>query len=362
MSGNATVPNIPDDAGSSTATPTGTASPPAGPSLEPDEVARKLKLLQELVEEQSRLVAKAHALAETAHAERSRTEQELEKTSQLLASVEAERALGEQARDALESILPRVQAARDRAEEGRRAAEQERQQAEAQAHQASAARQRVEADKRHTEQVVEAIQGLTGKNPLQVQLVGARKKGPDWSLIWSAVSSLAAVIACVFSFWATQEAANSVHETRQATRASVLLQLLSEYASQEMLESMKRMREFREASGGASTFRERYVALLNGQPAQDERFTLSHLNNDRRRVKGFFQKLKALAEEGIIDKRLLRIRWDRSTVIYLQDVLIPLEQANTSWMFEKGHIDETSRKRGEEFLWKREEFFRKELE
>ena len=348
MSGNANV--------------TGTANPSSGSVPEPEEVAKRLKLLQELVVEQSRLVAEAHDLAEKAQVERSRTEQELEKAARLRDSVEAERRRGEHEREALERILPQAQAARNRAEEWRLAAEQDWKRAEDLAQQAHVARQGVDSDKSHAQQAVLAIRDLTSRGPLHVELVAPRRRSFDMALLCSVISSLAAVAACWLSHLATQEAANSVHETRQATKATVLLQLLTEYASQEMLDSMRRLRDFREAAGGASTMRQRYFDLLEGKATSDDRFQLRELNNDRRRVKGFFEKLKALAEAGIIDSTLLKIRWDRSTVIYLHDVLIPMELANTDWLFEKGHIDETAKDRGHRFLAELEDFFRKALE
>lgn len=363
MSGNVNVPGPVGDAGSSTPAPTGAPNLSSGSTPEPEEVAKKLKLLQELVVEQSRLVAEAHELAEKAQEERSRTEQELEKTVRLRDSVEAERRRGEHERETLELILPRAQSARVSVEECRRAAEQDRQLAEDLARQARVARQSVDSDKSHAQQAVLAIKALTSRGPLHVELVASGKRSSDvLSLLCTVISSLAAVAACLFSYWATQEAANSVHETRQATKATVLLQLLTEYSSQDMLDSMKRLRDFREAADGASTMRQRYFDLLDGKAASDDRFPLRELNNDRRRVKGFFEKLKALAEAGIIDSTLLKIRWDRSTVIYLHDVLIPMELANTDWLFNKGHIDETAKDRGHRFLRELEDFFLRTLE
>ncbi|MFP2924325.1 hypothetical protein ACLESO_03730 [Pyxidicoccus sp. 3LG] len=362
MSANVNVPGSPGGAESSAPRPLDAVGPLPGAAQDVEEAEKRLKLLQDLVEQQSRLAAAARDFAEKALAERSRAEQELEKTAQLGKSAEAERIRGERERDALALILHEAQAARGKAEDWRLAAEQARRQAEAQANEANIARQRIEADKGLAEQAVQAIRALTTAQPLKVEVAESRKPPFNWSLFWSAVSSLAAVVACLFSFWATQEAAKSVYETRQATRASVLLQLLSEFASQEMLESMRRLREFREADGGASTLKERYIVLLEGKSATQGKFTLSDINNDRRRVKGFFEKLKALAEAGIIDSKMLKIRWDRSTVIYLRDVLIPFEKANVDWLFSKGHIDEEAKRRGDRFLQGLEDFFRTELE
>lgn len=271
------------------------------PGVDLEAAAKKLARLQALVQEQERLAAAVQELAERAQAERCRTEQELEKTAQLRASVEQERQRGEHERAVLERVF-------------------------------------------------------------RGQLEHSGRGRFNWALFWTALSSLAAVVACLFSFWATREAANSVHETRQATRATVLLQLLSEHSSQEMLESMKRLREFRDAAGGASTLRQRYWDLQDRKPNPDnDGFALEQINNDRRRVKDFFRKLKGLAEDGIIDQTLVKEWWHRSTLLYLQDVLVPIEKANVAWMFERGRIDEPSKVEGNRLIEAVEAFFRAEL-
>src|SRR5579863_7461779 len=76
---------------------------------------------------------------------------------------------------------------------------------------------------------------------LQRRPVG-RLKGFDWTI----AASMAACIAALFSGWAAWETRNGAHETARATRAAVWLQLLTEYASPEMLASMKGLRTWQQ--------------------------------------------------------------------------------------------------------------------
>ncbi len=63
------------------------------------------------------------------------------------------------------------------------------------------------------------------------------------------VGLVAAVTASVAAWWSALESRHAAEETRRGTKASVLLQLLDDYGSGEMLGAMIALRSFRTAHG-----------------------------------------------------------------------------------------------------------------
>jgi hypothetical protein len=159
---------------------------------------------------------------------------------------------------------------------------------------------------------------------------------------WTAVSAIAAVLATLLAAWATMETRRGVAETAKATRAGVLLQVLTEYAEPEMLNSMKALREWREDD--PQNFAEKFQrVLIKREKNGEEAAVVQKLDEDRRRVGSFFNKLRVLADGGIIDERFVSATWSSGTYTYIMQVLLPLERAKTEALFALGSISQEDR-------------------
>lgn len=138
------------------------------------------------------------------------------------------------------------------------------------------------------------------------------------------------------------ETRRGVAETAKATRAGVLLQVLTEYAEPEMLNSMKALREWREDD--PQNFAEKFQhALIKREKSGEEAAIVQKLDEDRRRVGSFFNKLRVLADGGIIDERFVSATWSSGTYTYIMEVLLPLERAKTEALFALGSISQEDR-------------------
>jgi hypothetical protein len=160
--------------------------------------------------------------------------------------------------------------------------------------------------------------------------------------IWTAASAIAAVVATFLAAWAAWETHRGAAETAKATRASVWLQLLTEYAQPEMLNSMKALREWRDSDRECfdSNFRS---LLLSSETTPAQLETTRALDEYRRRVASFFNKLRVLAEGGVIDEKFVSATWSTGTYTYIRDVLMPLERAKSDALLQAGGISADDR-------------------
>lgn len=146
---------------------------------------------------------------------------------------------------------------------------------------------------------------------------------------------MAACIAALFSGWAAWETRNGAHETARATRAAVWLQLLTEYASPEMLASMKGLRTWQQKN--PKSFATDFEKLLTkGNKTAKETELEKQLDQDRRRVSQFFGKILVLSQLGVISTREIGYGWDEGTYSFLAEVWFPMEFAKSRAMIASG--------------------------
>lgn len=172
------------------------------------------------------------------------------------------------------------------------------------------------------------------------------------------MSTISAVLATLLAAWAAMETRRGVAETGKATRAGVLLQVLTEYAEPEMLNSMKALREWREED--RQNFADKFLRLLTKRDKSAEEAALSQkLDEDRRRVGSFFNKLRVLADGGIIDERFVSATWSSGTYTYIVEVLLPMERAKAESLFALGTITQEDKKVSEKIEERMASFYRR---
>ncbi len=113
--------------------------------------------------------------------------------------------------------------------------------------------------------------------------------------------------------------------------------MLTEYAAPEMLSAMKELRNWQKAhpKNFASKFE---TLLLHNTNTGDPTILVNKLDNDRRKVSQFFNKLRVLSDLGVLNKQDIGATWDSGTYTFLADVLFPLEQAKSDALFENKSI------------------------
>ena len=170
----------------------------------------------------------------------------------------------------------------------------------------------------------------------------------DPTLFWTALSSVAALLAASFAGWAAWETRKGALEAGRATRATLWLQLLSEYSQSEMLESMSALRDWQRQN--PADFADKCQALLVKSDKTDaEKQTVRALDGHRRRVSSFFEKVWVLTEGGILDEEFVRATWGRGgTYTYMNDVLFPMERAKASALVKTGSLTADDIRRGAE--------------
>jgi hypothetical protein len=156
------------------------------------------------------------------------------------------------------------------------------------------------------------------------------------------MSTLAACFATVFAGWAAWETHQSVAETAKATRASVGMQAIAEYAAPEMLVSMVYLRTWQQQH--PTDFAAQLMKMwLNKQRTASEEIAVRELDAHRRRVAKFYYNLCALAESGIIDEEFLSTAWYSGNYTFVADVLVPLQRAKDDALLKEGSITEDDR-------------------
>jgi len=109
--------------------------------------------------------------------------------------------------------------------------------------------------------------------------------------------------------------------------------MLTEYAEPEMLNAMKELRKWRERD--PANFANRFRALLLTAEENDE---TKNLDEHRRRVYSFFNKLRVLVDGGVIDEQFVSATWGSGTHTYVAQVLIPLERAKADALLKVGAL------------------------
>ena len=156
---------------------------------------------------------------------------------------------------------------------------------------------------------------------------------------WVVISIIVSVVATSFAGWAALETRRSALETAKATRATVWMQMLNEYAEPEMLNSMKALREWRNQD--TALFAKKFqLLLLKTDKTPEEINIIKELDAHRRRVASFFNKLKVLTKGGVIDEIFISSTWSTGTYTYVKDVLIPIEHAKSESLLKSGNTTE----------------------
>lgn len=133
----------------------------------------------------------------------------------------------------------------------------------------------------------------------------------------TAVASLATGAAAFAAFWAAWE-------TRKAARAALGSQLLTEYASKDMHESMRLLRDWQK--GNPADFAVKYQRLRKEDNPQ-----AILLDSCRRMVLHYLLKLVALSGAKYFDPRIIDPARGRSIAEFLKEVLVPIEKAHCEY-------------------------------
>lgn len=137
--------------------------------------------------------------------------------------------------------------------------------------------------------------------------------------LWIAAGTGVAAVAAVFSAWFSRRSSEDAAKTAQAT---LFLSLQRQYASDEMLEDLRKLRSWREQQGPdfASQWQEQWETNPETRA----------INESRRRVSHFFGAIADLYRAGLLSEPLSRALTPRDSAV-LFDVVEPLERLNANY-------------------------------
>jgi hypothetical protein len=137
---------------------------------------------------------------------------------------------------------------------------------------------------------------------------------------WLAAGASVAAVAAVFSAWFSRRSSRDAAKTAQAT---LFLSLQRQYASDEMLEDLRKLRSWREEQG--ADFAIKWAEQWETNPEARA------VNESRRRVSHFFGAIADLYRVGLLSEPLARALTPRDSAI-LFEVVEPLErQLNSNY-------------------------------
>jgi hypothetical protein len=131
---------------------------------------------------------------------------------------------------------------------------------------------------------------------------------------WIAAGTCVAAVAAVFSAWFSRRSSQDAAKTAQAT---LFLSLQREYASDEMLEDLRKLRSWREQQG--ADFVSKWEEQWETNPETRS------VNESRRRVSHFFGAIADLYRVGLLSEPLARALTPRDPAILLE-IVEPLER------------------------------------
>jgi hypothetical protein len=139
---------------------------------------------------------------------------------------------------------------------------------------------------------------------------------PTWVLYAPAVTAVAAAFAACFAAW-------NAWNARRASNANVLLNVLRDYRSEEVRQAIRRLQQFRSLSNHRDGFAADYAQRVEQHnPDADE------LDGKRRLLSSFFNSIRALCENGLLDEDLAADALGRQTLEFAIETLGPLDAAH----------------------------------
>lgn len=157
-----------------------------------------------------------------------------------------------------------------------------------------------------------------------------------------------AMVAAVFAGWsawenhrAVEETSRGVHEahvsaleTAKATRAQVLLQVVTEYGGPEFFKSLQSLRTWQGDHPKNPEVAFKALVLERGKSrATSKRY--KEIASSLRVISFFFEKVQLLTEQQLIDKESLQSLWNCSTYTDLvADLLVPMNVARVDGLVE----------------------------
>jgi hypothetical protein len=121
----------------------------------------------------------------------------------------------------------------------------------------------------------------------------------------------------------TQALRDAAIETRRAAEASLLSQLLSEYASVAMQDAMRSLYRWRDDHPGDNFVHQFRILLENRDPQGDQ------LDEHRRYTYRYFHKVKLFCDAKLINPELLSFALTNEVVVrFLTDVLEPMHRCH----------------------------------
>lgn len=168
---------------------------------------------------------------------------------------------------------------------------------------------------------MQEIQLLTKYAHIQAQLYAEFWKPYAIGFAVANTLLLTLLCACAISAWRAAYASRDVViQTRRAAQASLLSQLLSEYASARMQKAIRELHRWRRAH--PDDFKDRFIALLEKQNPEGDR-----LDGHRRYTYRFFHKIRSLCQAGLIEPEWLHFVFTNEVVArFLNEILEPLQE------------------------------------
>jgi hypothetical protein len=122
--------------------------------------------------------------------------------------------------------------------------------------------------------------------------------------------------------------------------------VLTKYSSQELTESRKKLREFRDQYG------DQFELIEKLKKSGDYKFTISDtlfieavekMDFARGRLSAFFWEVKTYCKAGYLDKEMIAAALDRSGHEMYLTIIEPMDWIHTNWILRRNDYDDSIR-------------------
>jgi hypothetical protein len=138
-------------------------------------------------------------------------------------------------------------------------------------------------------------------------------------LFWTIVGATGVFLTAFYTLKAARATLASARATQDSSQAYLLSQLISEYASDGMLDALREISDWRRDN--PDDFADKYATLRIKNEARG-----LELDKYRRRISHYFTKLRIFCERNLINKSIIEEFFLQGTFEFIRDVIQPLEE------------------------------------
>jgi len=153
--------------------------------------------------------------------------------------------------------------------------------------------------------------------------------GPDGLLRWvPAVAAIFTLLAALGALWNANNSSKAVEASQRAASANLLLSVVKDYAATDFGKAMARLRQWKDGIG-AQFAREYADRVRRNDPTAED------LPPKRRQVSSFFNAVRSLSEQGVLERSLVARTLGEPAFKFFVEVVDPLDRAHVEQVMQE---------------------------